>query len=100
MSQEDLAAFRQKVAESETLRIEFARFAAKRGLGLDADQLSEADLEGVAGGLLGIQKPTSSLERLPGSLGDGNSSYEGTAATQNVSSEDMLLAFMKLQADG
>ena len=48
MSKETLAAFLKKVAEDETLRKEFTRFASEHGF--DLGELSDEDLDAVAGG--------------------------------------------------
>jgi hypothetical protein len=104
MSQDELAAFKQKLAESETLRSKFARFAAEK-IGLDADALDDSELEEVAGGF-GLPLPkqeASAVNELSGLNGSGASAFAKQAAAagyEDVDSASLLTEFMKLQQDG
>ena len=51
MSQEALAAFLKKVQQDATLRRELVAFAAQRGYEFSTDELSDADLAELAGGI-------------------------------------------------
>lgn len=51
MSQEAVIAFFKRIAQDESLKQELAEFAAQHGFDFTADELSDADLEQVAGGL-------------------------------------------------
>lgn len=52
MSREALSQFMKKVAEDPALQSKLIEFAAKQGFEFTADELTEADLEGIAGGLM------------------------------------------------
>lgn len=52
MTTTTVVAFLKKVAEDEGLRREFIELAAKHGIRITADELGEAELEKVAGGVL------------------------------------------------
>ena len=54
MSKEALNAFFKKVADDESLQKKLVEFAAAQGFEFSADELSDSDLDSVAGGLLGI----------------------------------------------
>ncbi len=51
MSKEALAAFLARVQKDPELQVELAALAAKHGYDFSADELSEADLDSVAGGV-------------------------------------------------
>lgn len=64
MSKQAISAFLRKVAEDEGLQRDLVEFAEAHGFEFTTDELSEADLENVAGGLEfirmgGIQGETS-----------------------------------------
>ena len=65
MSKEALNAFFKKVADDEALQSKLIEFAAAQGFEFSADELSDSDLDSVAGGLL--------------------TSYSGESKTTNVS---------------
>ena len=50
MSKEALSSFLKLVAENENLQHKLIEFAASQGFEFTADELSDADLDGVAGG--------------------------------------------------
>jgi predicted ribosomally synthesized peptide with nif11-like leader len=50
MSKEALSSFLKKVAEDPALQDKLIEFAAKHGFEFTAEELSEADLENIAGG--------------------------------------------------
>ena len=52
MSKEALNAFFKKVADDESLQKKLVEFAAAQGFQFSADELSDSDLDSVAGGLL------------------------------------------------
>jgi len=55
MSKEALSAFFKKVADDEGLQKKLIEFAAAQGFEFSADELSDSDLDSVAGGLLSIR---------------------------------------------
>lgn len=98
MSQDELAAFKKKLAESETLRREFARFAAEK-IGLDPDALDDSELEEVAGGF-GLPLPKHEASAV-NELGDsGSSAISPTLASggssADVDAENLMKLFMTL----
>lgn len=52
MSKEALSSFFKKVADDEALQKKLVEFAAAQGFEFSADELSDTDLDSVAGGLL------------------------------------------------
>jgi predicted ribosomally synthesized peptide with nif11-like leader len=62
MSREALGAFLKRVGEDRSLRDAFVAFAATHGFAFTADELSEADLEHVAGGA-SIGQPGDAFEK-------------------------------------
>ena len=54
MSKEALSAFFKKVADDEGMQKKLIEFAAAQGFEFSADELSDSDLDSVAGGLLSI----------------------------------------------
>ena len=54
MSKEALTAFLKKVAEDADLQKKLVDFAAAQGFEFSEDELTESDLNGVAGGLLSV----------------------------------------------
>lgn len=54
MSKEALNAFFKKVADDESLQKKLVEFAAAQGFEFSADELSDSDLDSVAGGLLSV----------------------------------------------
>ena len=50
MSKEALSTFLKKVAEDESLQAKLIEFAASHGFEFTADELTESDLDAVAGG--------------------------------------------------
>jgi len=52
MSKEALSAFFKKVSDDEGLQKKLIEFAAAQGFEFSADELSDSDLDSVAGGLL------------------------------------------------
>ena len=55
MSKEALGAFFKKVVDDEGLQKKLVEFAVAQGFEFSADELSDADLDSVAGGLLRMQ---------------------------------------------
>ena len=56
MSKEALSAFFKKVSDDEGLQKKLIEFAAAQGFEFSADELSDSDLDSVAGGLLSVPK--------------------------------------------
>ncbi len=104
MSQDELAAFKKKLAESETLRSEFVRFAAEK-IGLDADALDDSELDEVAGGF-GLPLPrqeasaVNELSDLNGSAASAFAKQASAAGYADVDAASLLTEFMKLQQNG
>ena len=65
MSTDAVARFLQTVAEDPRLRSELVAFAAERGFDFSAEELSEADLESLAGGLMPTRRKDIDQEPLP-----------------------------------
>jgi hypothetical protein len=64
MSKNALAEFLKEVARDPDLQKEVATLAAKHGYDFRPDELSEADLSGISGGLLALD--TDYLSKKPG----------------------------------
>lgn len=59
MSSDQLAAFFKRLVQDPELRAAFTAFAAQHGFTLSADQLAEADLDVIAGGIDTVPLPES-----------------------------------------
>jgi len=64
MSKEALTAFFKKMADDESLQRKLVEFAAAQGFEFSAEELSDSDLDSVAGGLLNL----SSLSTIDGKI--------------------------------
>ncbi len=56
MSREALSRFSKKAAEAPALQSKLIEFAAKQGFEFTAEELSDADLDSVAGGVMDAHK--------------------------------------------
>jgi hypothetical protein len=54
MSREAVAAFIEDLAKDPTLQEELAQLAAKHGYDFTSDELNDADLAGISGGVMDI----------------------------------------------
>lgn len=57
MSKKTLTSFMKRLRSDAKLQKDFARFASDHGFAIDADELSETDLDAVAGGIDTIPVP-------------------------------------------
>lgn len=64
MTTKTLVAFLEKVREDEKLRAEFFEFAARHGFPMTPDELTDTQLEAVAGGIIRLRSPAMSENKL------------------------------------
>lgn len=57
MTRKTLASFMEQLRSDATLQADFAQFASEHGFAVDGNELSEQDLESIAGGIDTVPLP-------------------------------------------
>ena len=85
MSKEALSRFFEKVAQDAELQKKLVDFAAAQGFEFSADELSDSDLNGVAGGILSTITPTNTVGQNVADLQDLNLTNMQDVGLRNMS---------------